>query len=695
METVHIKVSLQNRTPKELPYGGTNPTGTQLGVNTVCFTRNGRPWYPVMGEFHYSRCPESEWETELQKIRAGGVEIVSTYVFWIHHEEIKGEWDFTGQRNLRRFLQLCQQTGLMVWLRIGPWVHAEARNGGFPDWLQQDKSIHLRSNDARYLQEVKRFYEKIMEQAQGMLFKDGGPVIGIQIENEYGHCGGEQGETGMQHMRTLKELAQKIGLDVPFYTATGWGGANVVDGEMLPVQGGYADAPWEPTDKALPPNVNYLISPCRNDALIGSDWGKAKETFIFRVEDTPFLTAELGGGLQVTAKRRPVVSGADTAALALCKVASGANLLGYYMYHGGTNPVGKCTTLQESKATGSYTDVPVLSYDFQAPVGEYGELYQSYRKLKNLHLFLREFGELLAPAECVFPPEQVTNAEDTGHLRFSVRWNQRLGGGFLFVNNHQRLRRMAAHKVVFQIECNGQTVVFPEMHFADHDYGIYPCCLPLGDAVLESTNAQLLCRLRDKYVFVCGEKPIFHFRKGSVQTLVLTPAQAENVWKFGDTLYLTEGELFREGHSLRLTTEKVQESVRMLPEGKTWTAQFHPKKFSCSVEIQSEKKDCSIYVLSISVVPDEECPDAMLELRFTGGRAALYNEDGEMEADWFVTGRPWRVSLRRLGFPTKLVLKLFADTDSVYYEYRHENTPRLQQAKICPKYSMLLPESWM
>ena len=87
-----------------------------------------------MGEFHFSRYEPEDWEEELLKMRAGGVDIAATYVFWIHHEERQGEWDFTGCRDLRRFLEICRRIDMPVWLRIGPWAHGECRNGGFPDW---------------------------------------------------------------------------------------------------------------------------------------------------------------------------------------------------------------------------------------------------------------------------------------------------------------------------------------------------------------------------------------------------------------------------------------------------------------------------------------------------------------------------------------------------------------------------------
>ena len=86
-----------------------------------------------MGEFHYARYPASEWEREILKMKAGGVDIVATYVFWIHHEEVEGQFDWSGQRDLRRFVELCGRHGMYAWVRVGPWAHGESRNGGLPD----------------------------------------------------------------------------------------------------------------------------------------------------------------------------------------------------------------------------------------------------------------------------------------------------------------------------------------------------------------------------------------------------------------------------------------------------------------------------------------------------------------------------------------------------------------------------------
>ena len=140
---------------------GAAANGDIIGATAHHLLREGKPWYPVMGEFHYSRYPAAEWEIELRKMKALGVQVVATYVFWIHHEEEQGVFRTDGDLDLRRFLLTCHKVGLEVLLRIGPWAHGECRNGGFPDWLQHDASIRLRTDDPKYLALVAGFYRHI------------------------------------------------------------------------------------------------------------------------------------------------------------------------------------------------------------------------------------------------------------------------------------------------------------------------------------------------------------------------------------------------------------------------------------------------------------------------------------------------------------------------------------------------------
>ena len=148
----------------------TTPDGNTLTLDRNSLLLDGQPWTPVMGEFHYARYPENEWREELLKMKAGGMDIVATYVFWIHHEEVEGQFDWSGQRDLRRFVQTARDVGLKVIVRCGPWCHGEVRNGGFPDWLMH-KGWNLRSNDTNYLAKVKILYGEIAKQIKGLYWK--------------------------------------------------------------------------------------------------------------------------------------------------------------------------------------------------------------------------------------------------------------------------------------------------------------------------------------------------------------------------------------------------------------------------------------------------------------------------------------------------------------------------------------------
>lgn len=112
--------------------GGTNTKGERIDVTSLYFTREGKPWIGVMGEYHFVRDARENWYRELCKMKAGGITAVATYLFWIYHEEIEGEFDFTGDRDIRKFIKDAQRAGLDVIIRIGPWAHGECRNGGLP-----------------------------------------------------------------------------------------------------------------------------------------------------------------------------------------------------------------------------------------------------------------------------------------------------------------------------------------------------------------------------------------------------------------------------------------------------------------------------------------------------------------------------------------------------------------------------------
>ncbi len=474
-----------------------SPTGHTLSLNSLCYLRDGEPWYPVMGEMHYTRVPRSEWDEEVLKMKSSGVSVIATYVFWIHHEEKQGEYRWDGDRDLHEFLQVCQRHGMYVWLRIGPWCHGEARNGGFPDWIMGIEG-GLRKDNPLYLEHVRRLFSEIGRQTQGMCFAQGGPIIGVQVENEYAF----DTEERLSHLLHLKRMAVEAGLDVPYYTATGWPRSDLRQTEFIPVWGGYPEAPWSSSTKELSPSANYVFSSWAGDSGVGTDLLGDQESATSSALQYPYSTAEMGGGNQPTYHRRPLITEADVVSQSYVKVGSGANMMGYYMYHGGHNPMGELSTMQESKATKYPNDYAILNYDFFSPIGEWGQVRPSFFGLKVLHAFLADYGSRLATTVPTFCGAE--DAKDISSLRLCVRSDGQ--GGYVFVNNYQRLLDMEEQRdVSLRIRRqDGEETLFPTFSVAKGEQLIFPFRLRLGKHILDYATAQPLWALNDEvptYVF--------------------------------------------------------------------------------------------------------------------------------------------------------------------------------------------------
>ncbi len=488
--------------------------GRTVGFNRSWFVRDGRPWLPVMGELHFSRVPAAEWGESLRKMKACGIEIVASYVFWNHHEETPGRWDWTGCRDLRAFAGECKRQGLLLWLRIGPWCHGEARHGGFPDDIQAGPK---RCNDPRYLERVRRFFKQIAGQVGGLYFKDGGPVVGIQLENEFDFSGAE----GYAHMQTLRRMAVEAGMDVPFYSATRWPAARAGQTEFLLGNGGYPEHPWDQQVGPMAPLDVFVPRRMKVDPSIGADLlGNRLPADEDSGSFMPLMTVELGGGNQVTWHRRPLIRELDCPAMALVALGSGANALGYYMFHGGVNPPGRTGPLQESRASGYPNDCPLVNYDFQAPIGSEGQLNPPYRHFKNLHQFVRDFGGDLCRLPSVLPAPAVRSPADADTLRCAIRGTR--DHGYLFISNYQReIVTRDLPGVQFKLggapEAESFIPAAPVTIPAD-TLAIWPYNLDLNGTRLRYATATLWGRLGNEFVFVetPGVRPEFMLDDGPV-----------------------------------------------------------------------------------------------------------------------------------------------------------------------------------
>ena len=617
---------------------------------------DGQRVCPVMGEIHYSRVPADEWPAEIRKMQEGGVTMVATYVFWNHIEETEGVFRWDGQRDLRAFLEVCRKADMPVVLRIGPWCHGEVRNGGLPDWLF-DKGCKMRSRDSLFLAYTTRLYRQIFTQVQGLQWKDGGPVISAQFDNEY------RGRA--DYLLTLKRIAQGIGFDLPFYTRTGWPAlaTPMPYGEMLPLYGDYADGFW---DKEVGEGVgNYYkafnFKGIRTSTAIGTDvLGEQKAVKESDNDRYPYFTCELGGGMATAYHRRPYLYAADAYAMALVKLGSGSNLLGYYMYHGGTNPEGAYHTLNECQ-TSPFTannDLPVRTYDFQAPLGEFGQTYPHYYTLRPLHLFRHDFGAVLAPMEATFPTDVDLARDADPALRWSVRTDGQ--GAFIFVNNYQRFQQLSDKKDVVLEACGER---LPRLTMPSGAMAIFPVHVE----GLRYATAQLVAK-RDGKVYlmqVPGIPVTLSMRDGKVMRNVRPRGTQRPVYqnyylltqKEAEHLFLDEPKAEAVSHALQYRQVQEAGALRTIQKGRAKVA---------AAPTEDDWAQAAVYRIEL---PKDSLAVArpLLSLTYRGDCARLYivqtdaegKESRRLVADNFYYGRPFLYGLwRRPADCTSLELRI-------------------------------------
>ena len=612
-----------------------NPDGVKFEVDSRGFVIDGKHVLPVMGEIHYARVPEQEWRREIQKMRAGGITILSTYVFWIHHEEEEGHWNWEGNKNLRRFIEVCQEEQMPVVLRIGPFCHGEVYQGGFPVWLTDKaaadpQQYKLRSQAPGFLAATRNLYSNIFQQVKGLLWKEGGPIVGVQIENE---CRGP-----WTYYMALKEMAVEAGFDTPFYTRTGWPKLNGNEefGKMLPLYGDYADGFWDRDLTDMPGAYKdaFIMKDTRLSAVIATEaLGKNQDTQMEAKDlSYPYLTCELGGGMMPSYHRRINMSGKEVKPLAICKLGSGSNLPGYYMYHGGTNPYNPKHTMAETQATAvtNYNDMPHMSYDFQAPLGEMGQPnWTAWHESRLLHQFLADWGEELSQMDV-----------DTLSNHYARR------GAFEFHNDYVRI-----------LNENGTAYITPRnWQLSTINYQL--------STTLDWATAEPFCQANGILYFIAieGKKPQLcingkvytaklnkPFMAAGMSFCVLSREKAYTTYKIGDKLYYSDGILYQDGNNI------MEETWQTLPttvnhvltkeHGGLREVKMGSQKVAAQ-PIESDWEKAATWTIS-NLNELNENLDLYLQIDYQGDVARIY-ADGILVEDNFWNGKPMLVRLSDL-----------------------------------------------
>lgn len=309
------------------------------------FLLNGEPFVVKAAELHYPRIPRAYWEHRIKQCKALGMNTICLYVFWNFHEEKPGEFDFTGQKDLAEFCRLCQKNDMYVILRPGPYVCAEWEMGGLPWWLLKKKDIRLREDDPYFLERVAIFEKEVANQVAGLTIQKGGPIIMVQVENEYGSYGESK-----EYVAKIRDIVRENFGDVTLFQCD-WASnfqLNALDDLVWTMNfgtGANIDEQFAPLKKLRP--------------------------------DSPLMCSEFWSGWFDKWGANHETRAADDMIAGIDEMLSKGISFSLYMTHGGTN----WGHWAGANSPGFAPDV--TSYDYDAPISESGKITPKYEKLRE------------------------------------------------------------------------------------------------------------------------------------------------------------------------------------------------------------------------------------------------------------------------------------------------------------------------
>lgn len=314
------------------------------GKNT--FLLNGQPFVVKAAELHYPRIPRPYWDQRIKMCKALGMNTICLYVFWNIHEQQEGKYDFTGNNDVAAFCRLAQKNGMYVIVRPGPYVCAEWEMGGLPWWLLKKKDIRLREDDPYFLARVKAFEAEVGRQLAPLTIQNGGPIIMVQVENEYGSYG-----VNKQYVSQIRDIVKASGFDKVTLFQCDWA-SNFENN-------GLDDLLW---------TMNFGTG-----SNIDAQFKRLKQ---LRPE-TPLMCSEFWSGWfdkwgarHETRPAKAMVEGID-------EMLSKNISFSLYMTHGGTS----FGHWAGANSPGFAPDV--TSYDYDAPINEYGHATPKFWELRK------------------------------------------------------------------------------------------------------------------------------------------------------------------------------------------------------------------------------------------------------------------------------------------------------------------------
>lgn len=340
--------------------------GGTFTVGDKTFLLNGKPFVVKAAELHYPRIPRPYWEHRIKMCKALGMNTVCLYVFWNIHEQQEGKFDFTGNNDVAEFCRLAQRNGLYVIVRPGPYVCAEWEMGGLPWWLLKKKDIRLREPDPYFMERVKLFERKVGEQLASLTIQNGGPIIMVQVENEYGSYGENKA-----YVSAIRDIVRQSGFDKVTLFQCDWASnfeKNGLDDLVWTMNfgtGADIDQQFRRLGE-LRPNAPQMCSEFWSGWF--DKWGARHET----------------------RPAKAMVEGID-------EMLSKGISFSLYMTHGGTS----FGHWAGANSPGFAPDV--TSYDYDAPINEYGQATPKYWELRRTMEKYNDGGKLPAPPKAPMP----------------------------------------------------------------------------------------------------------------------------------------------------------------------------------------------------------------------------------------------------------------------------------------------------
>jgi beta-galactosidase len=440
---------------------------SDIKIENGAIVIDGKPEQIISGAIHYFRVLPELWEDRLKKAKMCGLNAIETYMCWNLHEPREGEFDFSGMLDFEEYIRIAHRLGLYVIVRPGPYICAEWENGGFPAWLMVKNGIKFRCMNQPYLEASDRFFNEILPRVKKLQYTEGGPVIAMQIENEYGSYGNDK-----QYLNHVKQLFIDNGIDVPLFTSDGASDNCILGGTV--------------------PDVMMTLNFGSNPAAA---FAKGRE---YRPEGPDFCMEYWNGWFDHWKEAHHTRSTEDAAKTLEEMLSTGASV-NFYMFHGGTNfNFWNGSNYMENR----FLAPTITSYDYDAALSECGDpspKFFAYQEIIKKYRPDADFGTPECSTKKAYGKTQINGAArlldnlDTlgsKHQSVTPPTMEELGQNFGFIHYRTKLSGPVLETELHLYDVRDRALLFLDgkylaTYFRNDDKYTFKASIPKEGAVLD------------------------------------------------------------------------------------------------------------------------------------------------------------------------------------------------------------------